>query len=215
VVAAISQATVEAYVEAGANGATTADQGRALEDLICYVFTQVPGISITRRNEMNVLHTEEIDVALWNDGHADGLFFLPNLILVECKNWSNSVGSSEVSWFDTKLRNRGLNFGVLVATNGITGDAEDLTAAHSIVAAALRERRRLVVIRRQELLALTDSGQLVHLIKEKLCDLGSKGYYCMIRRQPAAQQQHAAHFVCAGRIRRPRFGRLRPSGNEA
>ncbi len=173
--AAISRTTVEAYVEAGSNGATTADQGRALEDLICYVFTQVPGVSITRRNEMNVFHTEEIDVALWNDGHPDGFFFLPNIVLVECKNWSSCVGSSQVSWFDTKLRNRGLSFGVLVATNGITGDATELTAAHSIVAAALREGRRLVVIRNDELLALTDSPQLVRLVKEKLCDLAVKG----------------------------------------
>ena len=76
---------------------------------------------------------------------------------------------------DTKLRNRGLNFGVLVATNGITGNAEDLTAAHSIVAAALREGRRLVVVRTQELLALTDSLEFVRLIKEKLCDLAVRG----------------------------------------
>jgi hypothetical protein len=172
---AILRSTVKAYVEAGTNGATTAHQGRALEDLICYVFAQVPGISITRRNEMNAFRTEEIDVALWNDGHADGFFFLPNIILVECKNWSSRVSSSELSWFDTKLRNRGLNFGVLVAANGITGDEADITAAHSIVAAALREGRRLVVIRNDELLVLTDSPQLVRLVKEKLCDLAVKG----------------------------------------
>jgi len=173
--AAINQETVQEYVNAGANGATTAEQGRALEDMICYIFTQMPGISITKRNEMNVFQTEEIDVALWNDGHHEGLFFLPNIILVECKNWSSSVGSAEVNWFDSKLRNRGLNFGLLVATNGITGNPEDLTAAHSIVAAALREERRLVVIRTQELLTLTNSLQLVHLIKEKLCDLAVRG----------------------------------------
>ncbi len=173
--AEIAQDTVAAFVEAGANGATTAVQGRALEDLICYVFGQVPGVSITRRNEMNVFNTEEIDVALWNDVHPDGFFFLPNIVLVECKNWSHSVSSAEVSWFDTKLRNRGLDFGVLIAANGITGEAEDLTAAHSIVAAALRERRRLVVLRREELLALTDSAELVRLIKEKLTDLAVKG----------------------------------------
>jgi Restriction endonuclease len=171
----ILRATIEAYVEAGTNGATTADQGRALEDLIGYVFTQVPGISITRRNEMNAFQTEEIDVALWNDGHPDGFFFLPNIILVECKNWSRRVSSAEVSWFDTKLRNRGLNFGVLVAANGVTGDSAEITAAHSIVAAALREGRRLVVIRSEELLALTDSPALVRLVKEKLCDLAVRG----------------------------------------
>ena len=171
----ILRATLEDYVNAVRNGPTLAAQGRALEDLVCYVFSQVPGISVTRRNELNAFRTEEIDVALWNDAQPDGFFFLPNIILVECKNWSGRVGSTEVSWFDTKLRSRGLSFGVLVATNGITGDEGDLTAAHSIVAAALREGRRLVVIGCDELLALTDSPQLVRLIKEKLCDLAVKG----------------------------------------
>lgn len=173
--AAINQETVQDFVAAGSNAATTALQGRALEDLICYVFEQVPGISITKRNEMNAFQTEEIDVALWNDGHPDGLFFLPNIVLVECKNWSSAVGSGEVNWFDSKLRNRGLNFGVLVATNGITGNAEDLTAAHAVVASALREGRRLVVLRTQEIAALTDSTELVRLIKEKLCELAVRG----------------------------------------
>lgn len=173
--AAISQITVQTHFHVGANGSTTAERGRALEDLICYVFTQVPGISVTKRNEMNVFETEEIDVALWNDAPADGLFFLPNIILVECKNWSRSVGSAEVNWFDTKLRNRGLGFGILIATNGITGSANDLTAAHSIVGAALREGRRLVVIRGQDLLQLADSVELVRLVKEKLCDLAVRG----------------------------------------
>ena len=171
----IDQQTVQAHVDAGNNGATTAHQGRAFENLICYVFEQIPGISITKRNELNAFNTEEIDVALWNDRHEDGLFFLPNIILVECKNWSKRVGSEEVNWFDSKLRNRGLNFGVLVAANGITGQARDLTAAHSIVAAALRERRRLVVIRTSEILSLVDSDQLVRLVKEKLCELAVGG----------------------------------------
>src|SRR5688572_24008511 len=72
--AAIIQETVQAYVDAVAQATTTADQGRALENLICYVFTQVPGISITKRNAMNAFQTEEIDVALWNDGDPNGLF---------------------------------------------------------------------------------------------------------------------------------------------
>lgn len=173
--AGISQSSIAAYLESCSNGATTADQGRALEDMICYIFEQVPGISITRRNEMNSFRTEEIDVALWNDTHTDGFHFLPNIILVECKNWSSRVSSSEVNWFDTKLRNRGLDFGILVAMNGITGDCEQRTAAHSIVASALKESRRLVIVRKDELLPLRDSSELVRLVKEKLCDLAVKG----------------------------------------
>jgi hypothetical protein len=174
-VAPIAQATVQAHIAAGQNGANTAEQGRALEDLICYVCGQVPGVAITHRNDLNAFQTEEIDVALWNDGATDGLFFLPNIVLVECKNWSTRVGSAELNWFDSKLRNRGLTVGILVTTLGITGDAADLTAAHAVIAAALREGRRLVVLTTAELAALTDTQELVHLIKLKLCDLAVKG----------------------------------------
>lgn len=173
--APIVPATVQDYVNAGRNGPTTAEQGRALEDLICYVLGLVPGVAITHRNELNAFETEEIDVAIWNDGAAEGFTFLPNIILVECKNWSQRVGSAELNWFDTKLRNRGLTFGILVTTLGITGNAVDMTAAHNIVAAALREQRQLVIITTDELLAVGSTEELIRLIKLKLCDLAVKG----------------------------------------
>lgn len=172
---AIDVATVEEHLAVGRNGHNTTEQGRALEDLICYVFGLVPGIAITHRNELNAFDTEEIDVALWNDGSADGFFFLPNIVLVECKNWSSRVGSVELNWFDSKLRNRGLTFGILVSPLGVTGHAADLTAAHAVVAAALREGRRLAVVTTEELLATGDTTALVRLIKLKVCDLAVKG----------------------------------------
>src|SRR4051812_4084580 len=126
----INQALMTEFVQAGLNGDTTATKGKALEDLVCYLFDLVPGISITHRNELNAFDTEEIDVAVWNDGDPSGLSFLPNIILIECKNWSARVSSAEVSWFDYKLRSRGLDFGILIAARGITGNVADLTAAH-------------------------------------------------------------------------------------
>jgi hypothetical protein len=167
---------VRALIDAGRRpDATTAVRGRALEDLVCYVFGQIPGISITRRNAMNEFHTEEIDVALWNDAHPDGLHFLPHIILIESKNWSARVSSIEVSWFASKLQSRGLDFGILVTTEGVTGDPRERSRALSIIAGALRDRRRLVVITASELLACNHTGELVHLIKEKLCDLAVSG----------------------------------------
>ena len=158
---AIDQNAVAAFIHAGQNAQTTTAKGRALEDLICYLFGLVPGISITRRNVMNVFNTEEIDVALWNEKHPDGIPFIQEIILVECKNWSNPVGSSEVSWFDAKLRSRGLDFGLLVAVHGITGDAHDLTAAHHVIAGALRERRRLIVATTQEITLYSSSKKVI------------------------------------------------------
>jgi hypothetical protein len=167
----IDQLQVQAFIDAGRDGATTADQGRALEDLICYVFGLVPGIAITHRNAMNVFDTEEIDVALFNEEIRS----LPNVILVEAKNWSNRVGSAEVAWFLTKLQNRGLDFGILVTTHGITGDPTDLNRAHAQVAHALSQKRRLILITTAELQGLADSDELVSLMKTKLCDLAVRG----------------------------------------
>jgi hypothetical protein len=170
-VPAIDQAHVGALVNAGLNGATTAEKGKALEDLICYLFDLVPGITITHRNEKNAFATEEIDVALFNEE----IVSLPNIILVEAKNWSNRVGSIEVAWFLTKLQNRGLDFGILVTTLGITGNAQDLTAAHNTIATSLAQKRRLIVITTAELQGLADTDELLRLIKTKLCDLAVKG----------------------------------------
>lgn len=171
----IDHAMMQAFVAAGNAAQNTTEQGRALEDLICYVFELVPGIAVTRRNQMNVFANEEVDVAFWNDKHQDGFPFLPDVILVESKNWSSNVGSNEVSWFDTKIRNRGLSFGILVTKLGITGNGVSLTAAHHTIAMACAEQRRLVVITLDEMLGLVSTDDLCVLIKTKLCDLALKG----------------------------------------
>lgn len=172
---AIDQNVVGGFVHTGAHATTTTAQGNALEDLVCYLFGLVPGITISQRNVMNAFSTEEIDVAFWNEAPPDGFHFFPNVILVECKNWSSRVGSNEVSWFDSKLRSRGLDFGILIAAKGITGDATDLTNAHSIVARALAEKRRLIVLKTSELLTLNNTDELLLLIKRKLCELAVMG----------------------------------------
>jgi hypothetical protein len=157
------------------NGVTTTQRGRSLEDLVCYLFGKVPGIAITHRDQLNTFQAEEIDVALWNDKLHGVLDYLPNIVLVEAKNWSNPVGSAEVSWFDQKLRNRGLDFGVLVALSGITGNAEDRTSAHQIIAGSLREQRRIVVMTDTDLTGLRNTDDLIMLIKTKLCELAVTG----------------------------------------
>jgi Restriction endonuclease len=168
---AIDQGHIERRLRQGREARTTKEKGDALEALICDLFQTIPGITVTRRNERNAFDTEEIDVAFFNEQASGGLPFLPWIIMGECKNWSHPVGSEHVSWFDTKMRNRGVEFGVLVAASGITGNSALLTDAHSTIANALKERSRLIVITADEIKRLAHASQLVHLIKEKLCDL--------------------------------------------
>lgn len=174
--ARISQARIAGFfARAAAPGATTADIGRALEDLVAYLFEKVPGIEITRRNTMNPFSTEEVDVAFFNGRTRKGLYFLPEILLVECKNWSAAVSSQEVAWFDRKIKDRGLSCGILIAANGITGNAHDWNRAHAIIAGSLPERRHIFVITRNEIETMTSSEDLIRMLKEKMCDLAVGG----------------------------------------
>jgi len=167
--------TITGHLNNCDNGQTNFEKGRAFEDLTCYLFETIPGISITQRNQMNAFQNEEIDVAIWNERSKYGLSFLPNIILIECKNWRAPVSSNEVSWFCNKLASRGLDFGILIANNGITGNAQDLTAAHSIIAQHLAQRRQIVVLTRAEIESLRETSEIVKLIKQKLCILAVSG----------------------------------------
>lgn len=154
---------------------TNAEKGKIFEDLACYLFETVPGITVVMRNTLNIYDTEEIDVSLWNERENDGFNFLNNVILVECKNWSKAVGSIDVNWFATKVEDRGLDFGILLAANGITGDEGDLNRAKSIVSNYLKKHIRVIVIDKSEILNLNSTEDLIRLIKEKICILVVRG----------------------------------------
>jgi hypothetical protein len=94
---------------------------------------------------------------------------------VECKSWSKPVGSEHVAWFLSKIENRGLDFGILLAMSGITGDARDKGQVHYEVAMALPKKIRIVVITRAEIEALSTTEELVVLIRRKVCQLAG---YC-------------------------------------
>jgi Restriction endonuclease len=173
--ATLSRATLGKFFARGDKATTAADRGKVLEDLVCYLFQRVPGVIVQARNRKNVMGSEEIDVSFWNDKSKKGLYFLPYELLVECKNWTSPVGSKEVSYFANILHHRGHTHGILVATNGITGDPVLATDAQSQIAAALRDGVRVVVLTRKEILDLTDSAGLIRLIQRKLCEIAVSG----------------------------------------
>jgi hypothetical protein len=159
--------------------ATNVARGKAFEDLACYLFSNIPGVTITERNEMNTFATEEIDIACEHTQDQAGLRFLNPIFLVECKGWTNPVSSVEVAWFLMKIEHRGLDFGVLFAANGITGVAEHLTAANFLVAFALATKKiRMVIITRAELEVLTSGEELARKILDKVTRLHATGGKC-------------------------------------
>lgn len=171
----VDRSRVSAYLATGDTATTMATRGRALEDLIAYLFELIPGITVTSRNRLNAFGAEEIDIAFWNEGEPSGLRMFDHILLVECKNWSVPTGYPELAIFNDKLQSRGRPMGILVAASGITGEPAELTRAHSVLARALAEGREIIVITRAEIEKLSDTDELVRLLKQKRAQLAVSG----------------------------------------
>ena len=177
--AAYDPSVIKEYLAVVDNPPTAAAKGKAFEDLACYLFNGIPGITITVRNLMNTFATEEIDVACKNDNDPAGLGGLVDFFLVECKGWKDAVNSEQVSWFLTKIRHRGVRFGILIAANGITGEPEHLTRANFLVSVEMATFGiKMVVITREEIEKLTSGEDLARLIIQKVCTLHASGGRC-------------------------------------
>jgi hypothetical protein len=132
-------------------------------------------MSVVERNRFTAGRSQEIDILVAHNARRSEIPFLPDFILVECKNWSWPVSSMEVAWFDRKVKQRGIELGILFATQGVTGEQRERTFAHEIICWALAERRRLVVITATDLAQLTSRDDFVDLIWAKLGVLHSGG----------------------------------------
>jgi hypothetical protein len=177
--AAYDPAVIYGYLAVVDNPPTNAAKGKAFEDLVCYLFNGIPGITITARNEMNTFATEEIDIACKNDNDPTGLGALADFFLVECKGWRDAVNSEQVSWFLTKIRHRGVRFGILIAANGITGESEHLSRANFLVSVEMATFGiRMVIVTRKEIEKLTSGEDFGKLIIQKVCVLHASGGRC-------------------------------------
>jgi hypothetical protein len=167
-----SKAKIRALIQQSDNAATADEKGEKLEQLVCYLFEKIPGLHFHDKNILDTNRAHELDIAFWNSQNVSEVFFLDPIVIVECKNTTDPVGSAEVGWFVRKLQDRGANYGVLVALSGITGTGDGVTAAHSEVLTALtRDRIKIVLITRDEILSLASSDDLVHLMKGKILRL--------------------------------------------
>jgi hypothetical protein len=178
-VADFSAAILKAHLERANDPAnSTHVRGRAFEDVLEHVFISLPGCDV-QRNSLNRFASEEVDLSVMNFRDADGLRALPEIFLVECKNWSSPVDASTVNGFASKIRHRGCTLGVLVAANGVTGDPHQQTAAYQSAALALVEHTRILLLTTTDLSALTCSKDIVAILHRRLLDLVAAGTFTL------------------------------------
>lgn len=177
--AAYDSAVIQDYLAIVDNPPTAAAKGKAFEDLACYLLDGIPGVTITARNAMNTFATEEIDIACRNENDPAGLGALVDFFLVECKGWRDPVNSEQVAWFLTKIRHRGVRFGILIAANGITGEPEHLSRASFLVSVEMATFGiKMVIVTREEIEGLASGEEFAELIIQKVCTLHASGGRC-------------------------------------
>lgn len=156
-----------------ATAESTQQQGRAHEELAVHLFESVPGCRV-ERNVMNDFRTEEVDIAVGNDGLPDGIPGLASVILVECKDWSRPVSSQAVGYFINKLANRSVELGILIATNGIAGQEERRNSV-ALGIGALARGIKLLVITNEDILALNATVGFIDLLKRRYLNAVAAG----------------------------------------
>lgn len=108
---------------------------------------------------------------MWNDKHPKGLVSLSTWIPVACKTSGQPIGSRDLQVFIARVEHGSLDFGILVAWHGITGDPASLTGAHDHASTALIKGIRVIVITRRDIETLISTEDLVALARTRLCDL--------------------------------------------
>lgn len=167
---AIDHVAIAARLAEGDAG-NTAEKGEALEAVVAETFCQLEGIGVIKRNIVDNAGSLEIDILLYNQRHPAELPFCPNHLIVECKNWQAPVNSATLTVFTGKLHKFRVDFGILVAANGITGDPQDRTAAHAHLRSVYdRDGLMVIVLTREELESLLTTEDLGDLVREKYGD---------------------------------------------
>jgi len=166
-VVAIAAGSIAAIL-AAADGGTTAQKGTALEQVVADTLCLFDGVGLLFTNAIDVDNSCEIDILLYNQRHPSGLPFLPENILIECKNWSAPVNTATLRSFTSKLRQFKLDFGIVVASNGITGNQVDRTAGQAHLRREFDQvGLKTLVVTRHELEALTSSDELGLMLRKK------------------------------------------------
>jgi hypothetical protein len=139
-------------------------RGDLLEKLASHILGSIPGVKVTHSDILNVHHSEEIDLVLFNQRLPDGLEMFEPFIFVECKNTKDPVGAPALTLFGRKLESRNASLGILVARFGIAGDREELSAAQHSISGELGRGREIVVITEKDLGVLESADDVVELL---------------------------------------------------
>ena len=91
----------------GDEATVTEEVGGALEDVVGWTLCSLPGVRVLHRDFVNRANSAELDLFIFNNARLSPIEFLPQYLIVECKNWQAAVNSSTMRDFIAKVGIRG------------------------------------------------------------------------------------------------------------
>lgn len=165
---------VELYERCKSTGSAVA-RGRALEDLVEFVFIKIPSVKLYQRDVRDEDGAQEVDLVFSHYPAISGIPISDITVLVECKNEASRASASQIREFGTKLRTRSLPIGVFIAARGLAGTRGK--SAHAAIRDELALGSTIIVVVSSELANLESHEEFVLLLMDRLLELRTfRGY---------------------------------------
>lgn len=150
-------------------------QGKKLQDLVEWLISGIPSVTITYKNKVDSGKTEEKDLWFKHAPWTSALPFHDPDIPIECKNEKTKASAEEVRTFGGKVARSGGAEGILVSRAGLSGSA--LTSGHLAVREQLASGVKIVVLMADDLAKLQKSDDFVALVMARHFELRTEQTY--------------------------------------
>ncbi len=153
---------------------TSNEKKVTLENLGSYLFGCVVRWKVVARDRLT--GTSELDLVIENSNTRH--LFLREMgsdIPVECKNWEEPVGCSEIRDFGRDIEKRRFTYGILISKSGITGTKEERTYACNEVWDLYRDGVSVLMLNREDIQRVIDGISLVSILREKAREIRLMG----------------------------------------
>jgi hypothetical protein len=156
----------EDALEAMDSADTSQERGDAFEEFAGILMEAMPFIRVRERNLRS--RTNELDLVVEYMGADETKIFdkVSSDFLIECKHWSEPVGSDPVGNFIQKMDKLRVDFGIIFARNGITGDKQT-DGYGQIRDVFIQSDKVILVIDDEDIERLLEGENLYNILDEK------------------------------------------------
>lgn len=137
-------------------------EGKDFENFCAYLISCIPGFEIDKRFTAQDYH---FDLLIRNKSFtSDFRTSFGNYLIAECKNWSSSIGTQEVSYFVSKLVFHDIKAGFIFSQKGVTGEKKNKDAALVLIKSFYKIGKIIMIIDQKDINKIISGGNFISML---------------------------------------------------